>query len=94
MIWTFIIGMIAGWSAAFAEDRLRPHIEQHLPGRAPGPGEMRAIALAICILIGAIVAWATGSGRAVPLALGVVIGVLGPRLYDKFREMRAPDYDT
>lgn len=94
MIWTFILGAIAGWAAPFAEEKIRPHVEQHLPGRKPEPVEMRSISLAACLLIAAIVAWLTGSGGAVPLALGAALGVLGPRLSDKFREMRAPDYDA
>ena len=94
MIWTFILGIAAGWAAPMAEDYLKPLVEEHLPGRAPSPAEIRAIALTVSLLIAAIVAWMTGSGRALPLVLGAVFGVLGPRLYDKFREMRAPDYDA
>ena len=41
----------------------------------------------------AIVAALSGAGGAIVLTLGGVVGVLGPRLYAKFRAMRAPDYD-
>ena len=94
MIWTFILGAIAGWTAAGAEDRLRPLIEQNLPGPAPGPAEMRAISLALCLLAAALVAAFSGGGGAVALALGGVLGVLGPRLHARYRAMRAPDYDS
>ena len=94
MIWTFLLGVIAGWAAPAAEDRLRPVVEDNLPGQKPAPAEMRAIALSVCVLGAAIVAALSGSGGAVALALGVVIGVLGPRLQARFRAMRAPDYDS
>jgi hypothetical protein len=94
MIWTFILGVIAGWAAAGAEDRLRPLIEQNLPGPAPGPAEMRAMSLALCLLAAALVAALSDTGGAVALALGGVIGVLGPRLQARYRAKRAPDYDS
>lgn len=94
MIWTFILGVIAGWCAGGAEDRLRPLVEQYLPGQAPGAVEMRAISLALCLLGAAIVAALSGGGNAVALALGGLAGVLGPRLYGKFQATRAPDYDA
>lgn len=93
MIWTFILGVVAGWSAPFAEERVKPLVDEHLPGGAVTPAELRAIALATTILIAALVAMLTGASRAVPLALGVALGVVGPRLWEKFRAMRAPDYD-
>ena len=94
MIWTFILGVIAGWAAPSIEERLKPHLDQHLPGGQVTPVEIRAIGLAVCLLIAAVVAMFTGSSHALPLMLGGTVGVLGPRLYDKFREMRAPDYDS
>ncbi len=94
MIWTFILGVVAGWCAQGAEERLRPLVEQYLPGQPPGAPEMRAISLAACLFLAAIVAVLTDSGGVLPLTLGAMIGVLGPRLYDKFRAMRTPDYDS
>ncbi|MCG6883556.1 MAG: hypothetical protein LJE62_07355 [Silicimonas sp.] len=94
MIWTFILGALAGWFAPLAEDSLRPLIEANLPGRKLSPAEMRAIALSACILVAALVAVLSGAGGAIPLALGAVIGVLGPRLRDRVRAMRAPDYES
>ncbi|MEM7717747.1 MAG: hypothetical protein AAF222_00960 [Pseudomonadota bacterium] len=94
MIWSILLGLAAGWGASSVEDRLRPWVEQSLPGGAPGPGEMRAIALAICVFVAALVAAFSGGGGAVPLSLGALLGVLGPRLYAKIKAMRAPDYDS
>ncbi len=93
MIWTILLGIIAGWCAASVEDRLRPLVEKHLPGQAPSAAEMRGISLSVCLLLAAIVAALSDAGSAFSLTLGGVIGVLGPRLYDKVRAMRAPDYD-
>ncbi|MEM7753075.1 MAG: hypothetical protein AAF230_06650 [Pseudomonadota bacterium] len=94
MIWTFILGAIAGWGAEGAEDRLKPLVAQYLPGEAPGGVEMRAISLALCLFAASVIAVFSGGGSAVALALGGVLGVLGPRLYAKFKATRAPDYDS
>ncbi len=93
MIWTFILGLIAGWAAPGAEERLKPLVEQYLPGQPATPVELRGMSLALCLLAAAIVAALSGAGGAIVLTLGGVVGVLGPRLYAKFRAMRAPDYD-
>jgi len=94
MIWTFILGVVAGWAAPAAEDRLRPLVAEHLPGGPIEAAEMRAISLAACLVLAAIVAALTGWAHALPLALGAALGVLGPRLQDKVRGMRVPDYDS
>jgi len=94
MIWTFILGAIAGWAAPHAEERLRPLVDEHLPGAPVGAAEMRAISLALCVLTAALVAALTGSGHGLPLALGAALGVLGPRLWEKVRGQRVPDYDS
>lgn len=94
MIWTFILGVIAGWTAPGLEERMKPLVGKYVPGKAMTPVESRALALCAGLLLAAIVAAFTGSSNAVPLMLGALIGVLGPRLYDKFRDMRAPDYDS
>jgi len=97
MIWTFILGLIAGWAAPGAEERLKPLVEQYLPGQPTTPVELRGMSLALCLfaaaIVAAIVAALSGAGGAIFLTLGGVVGVLGPRLYAKFRAMRAPDYD-
>ncbi|MEM6387437.1 MAG: hypothetical protein AAF718_14500 [Pseudomonadota bacterium] len=93
MIWTILLGIAAGWGAAGIEPQLRPLLEKYLPAPAPTPVEMRAITLSLCLLIAAIVAVLTGGGGVIWLSIGFVLGVLGPRLYGKFRAMSAPDYD-
>ncbi len=94
MIWTFILGIAAGWGAGFAEEHLRPLVEKHLPTPPPTPVEMRSIALTACLFVAAIVAALSDTGGVVALTLGALLGVLGPRLYAKAQEMRAPDYDN
>ena len=94
MIWTFILGAVAGWCAPFAEERWRHLLETNLPGGRMGPAESRGVALALCLLVTAILARMSGAGGAVPLTLGAVVGVLGMRLIEKARMMRAPDYDS
>ena len=94
MIWTLLLGIIAGWCASGVDDRLKPMVERYLPGRSVGASELRAISLSVCLFLAAIVAALSDAGGAVTLTLGGVLGVLGPRLYDKFRAMRAPDYDS
>ena len=94
MIWTILLGALAGWGAAAAEDRLRPIIEQNLPGMPPTPVEMRAIALSLCLFGAALVAYFTGGGGAISLTLGAVLGVLAPRITAKVKAARAPDYDN
>ncbi len=94
MIWSILLGALAGWGSVGAEDRLRPYVEQHLPGGSPTPVEMRAIALTLCLLAAALIAYFTGGGGAIALTLGAVLGVLGPRLTAKLKAARAPDYDS
>ena len=94
MIWTFLLGVIAGWAAPSVEARLRPTLDQYLPGDRVSDTELRGVAICVCLLAAAIVAMLTGSSHVLPLTLGGVLGAIGPRLYDKFREMRAPDYDS
>ena len=93
MFWTFILGIVAGWGAPMAEDHLRGPLQQALSGET-SPVELRAVSLVVCLLVAAILAWIIGSHAALPLVLGALVGVLGPRLYDRFRAMRAPDYDS
>ncbi|MEO1538008.1 MAG: hypothetical protein AAFR73_09780 [Pseudomonadota bacterium] len=94
MITTFLLGAIAGWVAAPAEERLKPFILANLPGATPSPAEVRAISLGTCLLVAAVLATLADGGGALALMLGGVLGVLGPRLYAKFKASRAPDYDN
>lgn len=94
MIWTFILGGLAGWGAPYAEERLKEPLERHLSSSPMPAVELRAITLSVCLLGAAIVAMLTSSAHAVPLTLGACLGVLWHRAWGKFRAMRAPDYDS
>jgi len=93
MFVTFILGIIAGWGAPMAEDVLKGPLQKALSGDLT-PIEMRAASLSICLLIAAVLGLIVGSGSALALTLGAVIGVLGARMMERFRTMRAPDYDS
>ena len=93
MIWTFIFGIAAGWLAPRAEPHVKPLLEEHVPESAVTPAELRAVSLALCLLAAAVAAMVLASAHVLPLALGALLGVLGPRLLDKLRDMRTPDYD-
>lgn len=94
MLVTFILGLAAGWAA--------PHVEAQVKAILTGPlalgefsaADLRAAALAACILVAAIVALFTGGGHPLPLAIGVALGVLAPRLWQKVRAASTPDYDS
>lgn len=93
MILTFILGVLAGWGAPLVEPQLRAPLQQALSGEM-SPVELRGASVAICLLGAAILSWILASSAAVPLMLGGVIGVLASRMLDRFRAMRAPDYDS
>ena len=93
MFWTFILGIFAGWGAPMAEEHLRGPLQKLLSVEIP-PIELRAMSLMVCLFIASILALVLGRSYAVPLMLGGLIGVLAPRLYERFRAMRAPDYDS
>lgn len=96
MLYTLLLGVIAGWGASFAEDRLRVQLARALSIEPDTlqPVEMRTFSLVICMLASALVAWAIADAHAVPLTLGAAIGVLFPRLRDRIRAAHTPDYDS
>ena len=94
MIWTFILGIAAGWGAPYIEEQLKAPLEKLLATSPILPTDMRAVSVTLCLLVAAIWAMITGSSHVLPLTLGACIGVLGPRFWEKFRAMRAPDYDS
>ncbi|NNE80024.1 MAG: hypothetical protein HKN18_07095 [Silicimonas sp.] len=95
MIVTLLLGLAAGWGAAFAEDHLRGILARALSVEPISfqPVEMRAISLTLCLLAAALLSWLFATPNAVALTLGAVIGVAAPRLRDRIRAARAPDYD-
>lgn len=94
MIWTLILGIIAGWFAPFAEERLKPFLEKNLPGPALMPVELRAMSLAFCLLAAAAVAHLSSHSNGLVLMIGGALGVFGPRLYARLKIYRGPDYDS
>ncbi len=93
MFLTLILGILAGFGAPTVEGQLRGPLQNLFSGEIPAV-EMRAMSLVLCLFVASILAMILGSSHVLPLVLGALIGVLAPRLYDRFRAMRAPDYDS
>ena len=95
MFGTFILGLAAGWAAPYGEPYAARAVQRLLPhDAAPGPRELTALALAAAFFLAAILAaLLTHAPNAVALTLGGLAGVLVPRLRERFRAMRTPDYD-
>lgn len=95
MLATFILGILAGAGAPYAEPKIKEFLESVLLSESPiQPGEMKLFSFATCLFGAAILSMIFGEAHAVPLALGAVAGVFGPRLIDKYKASRAPDYDS
>jgi len=95
MLGTFLLGVAAGWGAPYAEPKIRDALANMLPDDVPKePVELRMVTFAICLTGAAILAAAFAGGQALPLAVGALLGVIGPRLVDKWKASKAPDYDS
>lgn len=94
MIITFLLGALAAWGTPQLEPQLKMWLAKALPVDDIPPVEMRGIALALALFAAAILAALMDSESAVALALGAVVGALGPRAYQKFKMSKAPDYDS
>lgn len=95
MFGTFILGALAGWAAPYAEPRIKAALDGVLLEDTPiAPKEMALLSFAICLLAAAILSMMISEPHAAPLALGAVAGVFGPKLIDKWRASRTPDYDS
>lgn len=95
MFGTFILGAIAGWAAPYAEPRIKAALDGVLLDETPiAPREMALLSFAVCLLAAAILSMMVAEPHAAPLALGAVAGVFGPKLIDKWRASKAPDYDS
>ncbi len=96
MLVTFLLGLFAGWAA----DRAEPQVTSLLAGLLlpDDPpfdhAEARALSLALCLLVAAVMSWVLAVPHAVPLILGGCIGLVLPRVRDRVRAARTPDYDT
>lgn len=95
MLVTFILGIAAGWLSPKAEDRIRQTLNDALPeGVTVSPDDMPRLSLALCLLVASVLAIVLGTTHAIPLTLGVVVGVAGPRVVETWRVARSPDYDS
>ena len=96
MLVTFLLGLFAGWAADRAEPQVRSLLSGLLLPEDPplDPAEARALSLALCLLVAAVMSWILAVPHAVPLALGGCVGLALPRVRDRIRAARTPDYDT
>jgi len=95
MLATFILGLLAGAGSPYAEPRIKQFLDGVLLSDTPmEPGELKLFSLASCLVGAAILSMIFGESHAVPLALGAAAGVFGPRLIEKYKASRAPDYDS
>lgn len=95
MLGTAILGILAGLVAPKLEPQIKNGLERVLLTEMPvSAAEMRLISFVICLLGAAILSVILGNGHAVPLAVGATLGVFGPRLMAKYKQSKAPDYDS
>jgi hypothetical protein len=95
MFGTFILGLAAAWGAPYAEPKIKKALDGVLLDDAPvTPKEMSLLAFATCLLGAAIVSMIVSDPHAAPLALGAVAGVFGPKIIEKWKAAKTPDYDS
>lgn len=96
MIVSFLLGLVAGWGAGFAEDQTRGLFAKAFAVQPSSfqPVELRAMTLILCLLLAAILAWIISSPSAVALMVGAAVGVALPRLQERLKAARTPDYDS
>lgn len=95
MLVTFIFGVAAGWLSPRAEERIRLTLNDLLPdGMILEAAEMPRLSLALCLVLASIFGAILGTGNAILLALGAVVGVAAPRALELWRSAKAPDYDS
>lgn len=95
MLVTFLLGIAAGWGANFGEDHVQRFMVRVLKVDAASITgvELRSTALAAAIFLAALASWIIATPHAVALGLGVLLGVLLPRLREVVKSARAPNYD-
>lgn len=94
MFGTFILGAVAGWLAPYAEPKIKAALDGVLDETPIEPRELALMSLAVCLLAAAILSMVISDPHAAPLALGALAGVFGPKLVDRWRSRKAPDYDS
>lgn len=81
-MWGFIVAIIGGLLVAPAEDLLAKPVARILaPVVKVEDAEMRALSLAIVLLIVGIIAAVIDSGSPFWVILGAILGLFGQRLY-------------
>ncbi|MCP3972528.1 MAG: hypothetical protein GY717_19840 [Rhodobacteraceae bacterium] len=86
MFGTLVLGLVAGAAAPYAERHVKRALESAAMAQTPlDAAELRALSLAVCLVLAAVLAWFLAEGGAVPLTVGAVMGVFGPRLIERFR---------
>ncbi len=95
MLVALVLGLAAGWGASRSEVHAGRLLSLVLSVEEASitAVELRAAALAGCVLLAAVASWLVSEDHAVPLAAGALAGVLLPRLQDRVRAARTPDYD-
>jgi hypothetical protein len=91
---SFVFGALAVWGAPQLEPQIKTLIQRVLPIEDLSAVEIRGVTVAFLLLAAAVLATLLGSSSAVALAIGAVVGALGPRAYQRFKRSRAPDYDS
>ncbi len=95
MLATLILGIAAGAGAPYAEPKVKELMEGVLLTETPLEGmELRLFTFAILLVLAALLSMVFGSAHAMPLALGAALGVFGPRLIDRYKSAKNPDYDS
>ncbi|MEO9825016.1 MAG: hypothetical protein ABJF50_11430 [Paracoccaceae bacterium] len=94
MIATFVFAALATWGAPQLEPQLKALVGRLLPLDDVSAVEMRGITIAVLLFVAAVLASLLGSHSTLALGVGAVVGVLGPRGYQRLKQSRAPDYDS
>ncbi len=86
MLLDILLGIIAGYVAPHAEDRVRRGVAAVTLADPPlAAVELRLVSFSLCLFVAAVIAKLVGEGDAVALSLGAVLGVFAPRLIDRWR---------
>lgn len=93
MLVAFILGIAAGWAALSVEPRVAGMTREHL-GETLLPEEVRALSYGVLLVAAALLLALLGEGHPLSLALGGVLGLMGPRLRRRWEARKAPDYDA
>lgn len=94
MITLFILGALAAWGAPQLEPQIKLVLSRLFPVDDISPAEMRGITLSLMLLVAAVLGMLLGSYGAIALTLGAIVGVLAPRIYQRSKVAKAPDYDS